>query len=197
LSGELKELLGPQVKVVTHHPAMPYAEVPDFMVKLRSRDSLTARALEWTVLNAVRAGDTLGARWSEIDTTARTWTIGRDRLKGRIGGRKSDHTVPLSDAAVRLLELLPRVGDRVFPLSAGAMDYVLKTLAPDCTTHGFRSSFKDWSVEQTEYPNELSELALAHKVGSKVEQAYRRSDMVEKRRAMMADWAAHCGGFNG
>jgi integrase len=200
MTGQLKELLGGQVKVVKHHAALPYRNVPDFMTKLRQREGISARALEWTVLTAARTGDTIGAKWSEIDLAERTWTIPAARLKGQLGKRKTDHTVPLSDRALAILADLPRTGDFLFPggkvggLSNMAMAEVLKEMELAVTVHGFRSSFRDWGAEQTAYPNELLEMALAHVVGNKVEAAYRRGDMREKRGRLMADWAVFCDG---
>ncbi|WP_338830184.1 tyrosine-type recombinase/integrase [Bradyrhizobium sp. 27S5] len=201
-TGYLDQLLPrrAQVAPVEHHPAMPYIGVPQFMERLRSRNSISARALEWTILNACRTGDTIGAIRHEIRDG--NWIVPAARLKGRKGGRKRDHVVPLSRRALELLEGLPKEGNFLFPgakegagLSNMALAEVLKDLgvAPTiATVHGFRSTFKDWCSEQTAYPNEMSELALAHTVGDKVEAAYRRGDMREKRRQMMEDWAAFC-----
>jgi integrase len=197
LTGELRELLGPQVKIVEHHRALHYRDMPAFMAKLRQRDSISARALEWTVLTACRTGDTIGAQWREIHPGDKTWTIPAARLKGKLGKRKSDHVVPLCSRALAILEDLPRIGDFVFPggtggLSNMAMAEALKDLDAPATVHGFRSSFRDWGAEQTAYPNELLEMALAHVVSDKTERAYRRGDMREKRRRLMQDWADFC-----
>jgi integrase len=200
LTGELRELLGPQIKIVKHHEALPYVQLPSFMAKLRQRDSVSARALEWTVLTACRTGDTIGAAWSEIDLHEKTWTVPASRLKGKLGKRERDHVVPLPDRAIAILKALPREGEFLFPgakegagLSNMAMAEVLKEMGAPVTVHGFRSTFRDWAAEQTSYPHEMAEIALAHTVGSKVERAYRRGDMREKRRRLMQDWADFCG----
>ena len=165
------------------------------MAELRQRPGVSARALEFAILTATRTGETVGARWDEIDLDARLWTIPAVRMKS---GR--EHRVPLSDRAIEILMGLPREGAFVFtgarcdrPLASSALlNLVRAMLGPGATVHGFRSTFKDWAAEQTAYPNELSEIALAHAVTDKVEAAYRRGDMMEKRRRLMADWAAYC-----
>jgi integrase len=197
-TGHLDQLLPrrSQVAPVEHHEALPYAELPQFMAELVKLESLSALALEFTVLTAARTGDTIGAVHSEIDLKERTWTIPAARLKGKKGARKRDHVVPLCDRALAIIRKLPEPGghlfasDDGFPLSDMAMLECLRGLRPGLTVHGFRSTFKDWASEMTAYPNELSELALAHTVSDKVEAAYRRGDMREKRRRMMSDWAA-------
>jgi integrase len=191
-----------QVAPVEHHPALPYSQLPAFMQKLRKREGVSARALEFTILTIARTGDTIGATWSEIDEHDKLWTVPKERLKGKKGGRKRDHVVPLTDEALAILNDLPREGDCVFPggtegqgLSNMAMAEVLKEMGfpgDVATVHGFRSTFKDWCSEQTAYPNELSEIAMAHTVPDKVEAAYRRGDMREKRRRLMQDWADFC-----
>lgn len=193
-----------QVAPVQHHAALPYAELPAFMAKLRAKDGVSARALEFTILTVARTGDTIGATHPEIDKKEKLWTVPAARLKGKRGTRKRDHVVPLSERALAVLEDLPHEGDFVFPggkegkpLSNMAMAELLKDMgysAEVATVHGFRSTFKDWCSEQTAYPNELSEMAMAHTVSDKVEAAYRRGDMRDKRRRLMADWAAYCGG---
>jgi len=188
------------VAPVEHHKALPYADLPWFMAELRRRDSLSARALEFTILTAARTSDTVGAVPSEVDRKERAWTVPAARLKGRRGRRKRDHYVPLSDRALEILEKLPQGTKHVFahgdgePLSNMAMLELLQGMGfgADLTVHGFRSTFKDWCSEQTAYPNEMSEMALSHAVSDKVEAAYRRGDMREKRRRLMADWAAYC-----
>jgi integrase len=204
--GNLDQLLPAksQVAPVENHPALPYSQLPAFMAKLRAKVGVSARALEFCILTAGRTGDVIGATWPEINEAERLWTIPGARMKGRKGARKRDHVVPLADPAVALLEDLPVDSDYVFPggkdgagLSNAAMSELLKGMGylPDiATVHGFRSTFKDWTSEQTAYPNELSEMALAHTVSDKVEAAYRRGDMREKRRRLMADWADYCGG---
>ncbi|WP_338827174.1 tyrosine-type recombinase/integrase [Bradyrhizobium sp. 27S5] len=188
------------VSPTQHHKALPYADIPGFMADLRRRDSLSARALEFTILTAARTGDTVGAQLIEIDAADGLWTIPAGRLKGRRGRRKRDHVIPLCDRALAILKDLSQGADFVFahedglPLSNMAMLELLQGMGfgNDLTVHGFRSSFKDWCSEQTSYPNEMSEMALAHTVSDKVEAAYRRGDMRERRRRLMADWADYC-----
>ena len=204
--GHLDQLLPArsQVAPVEHHPALPYRDLPTFMAKLRQREGISARALEFTILTIARTGDTIGAKWPEIDQKEKLWTVPADRVKGKKGARKRDHVVPLSKQALALLDDLPEDGAFIFPggiegkgLSNMAMAELLKEMgysSDAATVHGFRSTFKDWCSEQTAYPNEMSEMAMAHTVSDKVEAAYRRGDMREKRRRLMADWAAYCGG---
>jgi integrase len=192
-TGHLDQLLPrkSQVAPVEHHPALPYHELPKFMKQLRAREGISARALEFTILTAARTGDTIGARWSEIDEKEKTWTVPAARVKGKKGARKRDHVVPLSDRALAILADLPRSDDDVFPLSNMAMLELLRGMKEGLTVHGMRSTFKDWCSETTHYPNELSEMALAHTVSDKVEAAYRRGDMREKRRQLMNDWDSY------
>jgi integrase len=196
--GHLDKLLPNRRKVrrVKNHPAMPYADLPVFMAELRNRTSVSARALEFTILTASRTGETIGARWLEIDLKTRTWTVPAARMKAG-----KEHRVPLSDPAVELLETLPREGEYVFmggragkPLSNMAMLELLRGMkSGSCyVPHGFRSTFRDWAAESTGYPSEVVEAALAHAIQSKVEAAYRRGDLFEKRRRLMADWASFC-----
>jgi integrase len=188
------------VAPVKHHKALPYADLPRFMAELRRRNSLSAKALEYTILTAARTSDTIGAVRTEIDRGEVLWTVPAARLKGRRGRRKRDHVVPLSDRALAILDDLPQDTKNLFahygdePLSNMAMLELLQGMGfgEDLTVHGFRSTFKDWCSEQTGYPNEMSEMALAHTVSDKVEAAYRRGDMRDKRRRLMADWAAYC-----
>jgi integrase len=187
--GHLAELFPAKGKMrsVKHLAALPFADVPAFMIELRQRDTLAAHALELAILTAARRGEVTGATWSEIDLKARTWTIPKNRMKA-----KKEHRVPLPDRAVAILSTLPRDGARIFPLSDRAMIDLLKDMRPGFTMHGFRSSFRDWAAERTNYPNHVVEAALAHAIGDKVEAAYRRGDLFEKRRRLMADWAAWC-----
>ena len=164
------------------------------MGKLREQAGTPAAALEWTVLAAVRSDNTLAAVWSEIDTAKKVWTIPKERMKA-----DADHRVPLTDRMIEILEGLNRDTTFVFSgkntkkqLSHEAMLIVLKGIRPGVTVHGFRSAFKDWASEQTAYSNEVSEMALAHKIASAVEKAYRRGDLFEKRRRLMEDWADYC-----
>lgn len=197
--GYLSKLLPARSKVapVQHHKAMPYQEVPSFMAELRVQDSVSARALEFTVLTAARTGEAIGARWSEVDLEGQTWLVPADRMKA-----SREHRVPLSDRAVDVLQSLPRLDGAEFvfpgarphrPLSNMAMLELLRgTKGKGLTVHGFRSSFRDWAAERTAYPREVAEAALGHVVGDKVEAAYRRGDLFEKRQQLMSDWASFC-----
>jgi integrase len=184
-----KRKLGPK----RHFPAMPFEQVPTFMADLRGRPGLAARALELTILCAVRTSEALRATWAEFDLHEAIWTIPPERMKAG-----KEHRVPLSDEAVSLLEELGIDDSYVFPgLKAGrplsnmAMEMVLRRMGADqWTVHGFRSSFRDWCGEVTEFPREVAEQALAHTVGSEVERAYRRGDALEKRRELMKAWAS-------
>jgi integrase len=196
--GHLKETLpARRARTRGHHAAVPYAEVPAFLAELRKKAGISARALELTILTAARTAEAIGARWSEIDLQARLWVIGPERMKGA-----REHRVPLSDRALEILSSLPRDSEFVFPgaramkpLSDMAMLKVVRGMrGQGSTVHGFRSTFKDWAGETTSFPNELTEIALAHAISDKTDAAYRRGDMMEKRRRLMADWAAYCGG---
>ena len=180
-----------------HHAAMAYADVPAFVAKLRECDAIAAMALEFCILTATRSGEVYGARWSEIDMAAKVWTVPAERMKA---GR--EHRVPLSDRSTAILERLieARTCDVVFPsprgnrpLSHMAMMNVMSRLeVDDATVHGFRSAFRDWAGNETHFAREVAEAALAHVVGDKAEQAYRRGDALEKRRGLMEAWAAWC-----
>lgn len=195
--GHLEHLLPVRTRLKRgHHRAMPFEKVPEFMARLRLRDSLAARALEFTILTAARTGETLGATAAEIDLEKRVWTVPAVRMKA---GR--EHRVPLPPRVLALAtELRAGAGMYVFsrpnggPLSQMAMTMLLRRMRADCTVHGFRSSFRDWAAENTDYAHEVAEMALAHTVASKVERAYRRGDLFEKRRAILADWEAFCAG---
>jgi integrase len=189
-------------KVTKHYSALPYTELPAFMATLRNEQGVVARALEFTILTAARTGAVTGARWDEIDFKTKTWTVPAARAGTKISGREA-RRVPLSDAAIRLLESLPRERDNphIFPgAKAGAgihTNSMLRLLAVgmgrrDITVHGFRSVFKTWVSETTNYPNHVSEAALWHSVADKVEAAYRRGDLFEKRRRLMTEWARYC-----
>lgn len=192
-SGPLRHLLGPQQRRVKHHRALAVGEAGAFMARLRSAEGMGARALEFAILTAARSKEVRGASWSEIDLDARLWTVPAGRMKMR-----REHRVPLSDAAVALLQALPRMGDsdlvfsapRGGQLSDMTLSAVLRRMKVDAVPHGFRSTFRDWTAERTAYPHEVAEMALAHTVGNKVEAAYRRGDLFEKRRRLMDDWAA-------
>lgn len=191
--GNLAMLLPKQQKgPKRHHPAMPFAQVPHFMNKLAKRTGLAARALELTIFTAARTSEVLQARWTEFDLENQLWVIPGERMKA---GR--EHRVPLSGAAMAMLQELKSDGEFVFPgtkegkpLSNMSMEMVLRRMKiEDCTVHGFRSSFRDWCGEMTEFPREIAEQALAHVVGNEVERAYRRGDALEKRRELMTAWA--------
>jgi len=195
-TGNLKELLPSPTKVaaVEHHNALPYSDIPAFMSELRAKESVSARALEFTILCAARTGEAIGAKWGEIDLEGKLWTVPPERMKAG-----KEHRVPLSARAIAILTALPCDGDYVFmgatrdrPLSNMAMLELVRGMHNGLTVHGFRSTFRDWAAEQTAYPHEMCEIALAHAVGNKVEAAYRRGDMMEKRRRLMADWAKYC-----
>ncbi len=176
---------------------MPFDDVPAFVSRLREVEGVSARALEFAILTAARSGEVLGARWSEIDPEGKVWTVPAARMKA---GR--EHRVPLPERAVEILTGLAetKIGDHVFPgakrgspLSVMALTMVMRrTGMGNFTVHGFRSAFRDWAGERTNFPREIAEAALAHVVGDATERAYRRGDALEKRRALMAAWAAFC-----
>ncbi len=184
-----------KAKRVQHHAAMPWQDVPAFMAELRARESVSARALEFTILCAARTGETIGARWDELDLDEGVWTVPAERMKAH-----KEHRVPLSARALEILRDLPREkGGYVFPggkerapLSNMAMLQLLRGMRPGLTVHGFRSAFKDWATESTNHPNVVSEAALAHTIPDKVEAAYRRGELIDKRRRLMRDWATFC-----
>jgi integrase len=188
-----------KVRRVEHHAALPYAELPGFLVALREREGLAARAFEFTVLTAARTGETIGARWNEFDLLDKTWTVPAARIKA---GR--EHRVPLSARALAILQEMQahRHADDGFvfpggepgkPIWNATFLTLLRRLGRgDLTTHGFRSSFRDWVAERTNFPSEVAELALAHAVRNPVEAAYRRGDMFEKRRKLMEAWGTFC-----
>jgi integrase len=171
-----------------HHAALPYAEIPAFMAELRERDSLSARALEFTILTAARTGEVIGATWDEIDIKAKTWTIPAERMKAG-----KEHKVPLCNRAIEILQGLDRRKKSLFPLSNMAMAECLKGMRENVTVHGMRSAFRDWGAETTAFPNHVLEQALAHTIGDKVEAAYRRGDLFTKRTKLMESWAGFCG----
>ncbi len=182
---------------VTHHAALPFDRVGEFMADLRKQEGFAARALEFVILTATRTSEVTGARWDEFNLSTGVWTIPGERMKAG-----NEHRVPLSPAAAALIKNMStiRLNDWVFhgqrigkPLSNMAMLELLKRMERrDITVHGFRSTFKDWASECTNYPREVTEMALAHTIGDKVEAAYRRGDLFEKRRLLMAEWAKHC-----
>lgn len=199
--GHLDNLLPARSKVrkVEHHPALAYAEMGDFIAGLRKQGGVAARALEFLILTASRTGEVIGARWDEFDLGAEMWTVPADRMKAG-----KDHRVPLSARALAIIEEMKAArfdgNEFVFPggragkpLSNMAMLKLLSRMGrDDLTAHGFRSSFRDWAAECTSFPQEVAEMALAHTVSDKVEAAYRRGDMVQKRRELMDAWARYC-----
>lgn len=176
-----------------HHKAMPYADIPAFLIHLRAKQAVAALALEFTILTAARTGEVIGATWDEVDLEKAIWTIPATRMKA---GR--EHRVPLSDRAVEVLKsLTPLSQSHVFvgnrgKMSSMAMAMLLRRMGHDSTVHGFRSAFRDWAAEYTGYPHEVCEMALAHTIENKAEAAYRRGDLFEKRRRLMSDWAVYC-----
>ena len=203
--GHLEHSLPQPAKVhsIAHHPALPYTEIGDFMVRLRERKAVSARALEFLILTATRSNETLGAKWVEIKEVERYWEIPAERMKGRKNKRRA-HKVPLSDEALAVLLEMKKIsrgefvfpnGTRRFPLGSIAMDDLLRRMdipRERATVHGFRSTFRDWASERTNFPREVCEMALAHAIGDKTEEAYRRGDLYEKRRRLMDAWARHC-----
>lgn len=202
LKGNLGHLLPKTSKLSRgHHAAMPYRDVPSFMAELRKREALAARALEFVVLTAGRSGEVLGARWSEIDLSEKLWTVPGERMKAG-----KPHIVPLVPRAVEIVESMAklRTDDKadafVFPgvkrgrpLSAMSLEMVLRRMkVENATPHGFRSAFRDFAGNETEFPREVAEECLAHVVGGAVERAYRRGAAIEKRRALLMAWASWC-----
>ncbi|MDB5932480.1 MAG: phage integrase [Polaromonas sp.] len=191
--GHLDKLLPAPSKIqkVVHHKALPIDQMPQFMVNIKLREGMAARALEFTILCAARSGETRGAVWDEIDLKERTWIIPGERMKAG-----KEHRVPLSHSAVALLQSLPRLVDEPWLFSAPrggqlsdmALSAVMKRMNVDAVPHGFRSTFRDWVGERTNHPSEVAEQALAHTLESKVEAAYRRGDSLLKRRQLMQDW---------
>ncbi|WP_316173381.1 MULTISPECIES: tyrosine-type recombinase/integrase [unclassified Bradyrhizobium] len=200
--GHLDKLLPARSKVrkVKHHAALPYDELPAFLAALRVQDGIAARALEFLILTAARTGEVIGAQSEEIKD--KVWTVPAGRMKA-----SKDHRVPLSAAALAIIETLRKeqVGAHLFPggkrdkpLSNMAMLALLDRMGRSyLTAHGFRSTFRDWAAECTNYPNEVVEMALAHTISSKVEAAYRRGDLFEKRKSLMSDWATFCASSGG
>lgn len=208
--GHLDKLLPKpsKVKKVRPQPALPYTALPGFMEKLRGMSSISARALEFTILTAARTQAITGATLEEIDFDAKLWTVPGSRQGTKLNDDNREHRVPLCDRAIEILRTTPREKDNphLFTggnpgkgLSTAAMAELLKgfdlpsdTPGRQPVVHGFRSTFRDWAAEQTSYPNEMLEMALAHTVSDKTEAAYRRGDLMEKRRRLMSDWAAYC-----
>lgn len=192
--GLLDKLLPAPGKIakVDHHRALPYAAMPQLMYRLKAQNGMGARALEFAILTACRSGEVRGAKWDEFDLENGVWTVPANRMKAG-----KEHRVPLSDAALVLIKSQKEfaICDYVFPSSRGlvlsdmTMSAVLRRMKVDVVPHGFRSTFRDWCAEQTAYPNEVAEMALAHAISNKVEAAYRRGDLFEKRKMLMQDWA--------
>jgi integrase len=197
--GHLDQILPKRQRLTRgHHAALPIDDAPAFMTSLRDLESVGARGLEFTILTAARTSETVGARWPEIDLARRLWTVPATRMKG-----KREHRVPLSDRSIAILEEMAttRQSEFVFPgakagkpLSTMAFDMTLRRMQVDVTTHGFRSTFRDWASERTGFAHEVCEMALAHVIPNASEAAYRRGDLLEKRRELMAAWANFCGG---
>ena len=192
--GHLQHILPNTAKPI-HLAAMPFVQVPGFISALRLREGVAPQALEFTILTACRTSEVLGATWAEIDGKTKTWTLAPVRTKSGTA-----HRVPLTPRAMEILKALPREGSEfVFigaragqPLNRHAMAELLKLMGLPFTVHGFRSSFRDWAAECTGYEHAVCEAALAHAIPGAVERAYRRGDLIDKRRRLMADWAAFC-----
>jgi integrase len=194
--GHLEQLFSRKI-AAKHFSALPYSDIGIFMAELRGVEGIGARALEFTILTVKRAGEVIGVRWSEIDLGARLWVIPAERTKTR-----REHRVPLSEPALAILQRLWETRESAFvfpgvqsgqPINKAAMLLVLRRMGRDeITVHGFRSTFSDWCAEQTNTPSEVREMALAHAVSDKVEAAYRRGDLFEKRRQLAEAWARYC-----
>jgi len=205
--GHVAKLLPPRGKVrkVEHHAALPHDELPDFITVLRAQEGTAARALEFAILTAARTGEVMGARWDEIVLAEKMWMIPAQRMKAH-----REHRVPLSARALAIVEEIKPFrhvgagqdeaeafvfpgGKRGQPLSNMAFLMLLRRMGrDDLTVHGFRSTFRDWAAERTKFPGEVVEMALAHVVSNKVEAAYRRGDLFDKRRKLMEAWAVYC-----
>jgi len=199
--GHLDHLLPKRSRVtaIVHHAALPIDETPAFIQVLRREETVVARAFEFCILTATRTNETMGMRWSEYDEKTQLWTVPGTRMKA---GR--DHRIPLAERSQQILAAMQdiRINDFVFPggvkerpLSSMAFLMLLRRLERnDITAHGFRSTFRDWAAERTDFPNEVVEMALAHTISNKVEAAYRRGDLFEKRRQLAETWASFCAG---
>jgi integrase len=199
-TGHLDTLLPSPKKLrpVEHHPALPYRMINDFVTKLRANGSLSAKAIEFLILTAVRSGSVRMAEWSEINLTDKLWIIPAAHTK-----TKQEHRVPLAPQAIALLDTLPKIAGnpRLFPSTRGlplsdmALSQLMRgmkergEITVEAVPHGFRSTFRDWAAEQTAYPDEIRKAASGHIVGNAVQQAYQRTDLLEKRRRLMEDWA--------
>ena len=195
--GHLDQLLPKHQKLTRgHHTALSYDEVPAFMEELCSRPATAARALELAILTACRTSEVLGANWNEIDLERKVWSIPASRMKAA-----REHRVPLSPRCIEIIEEMRTKGTEGYvfpgpkrnkPLSTMAMAMLLRRMKAEITVHGFRSTFRDWASETTGFPHEVCEMALAHVIANKAEAAYRRGDLFEKRRKLMAAWASYC-----
>jgi integrase len=205
--GHLENLLANTSRIgrIKNHPSLPWQQVGAFMLAIRAREGLAARALEFAILTACRSGEARGARWSEFDLRDKTWTIPAERMKA-----KREHQIPLSDAALALLNSMPKDTDVVFSGTKGqaltdmSLTSVIRRMNGNgkpiwadsngdaVTVHGFRSSFRMWAAETTNYPREVAEHALAHQLPDAVERAYQRGSQFAKRTALMTEWAAYC-----
>ncbi|MHA3978755.1 tyrosine-type recombinase/integrase [Halovulum sp. GXIMD14794] len=195
--GNLDAVLPKPSKVAKekHHAALPIDDMPEFMAALAKREGMAARALEFLILTAARSGEVRGAKPDEIQGDV--WIVPAERMKAG-----KEHRVPLSPAALAVLEKLPKGSTYLFPAPRGGMlsdmsiSAVCRRMKVEAVPHGFRSTFRDWIGERTEYPNEVAEKALAHTIRNKSEAAYRREDMLDRRRPLMNEWAAFCGGLS-
>jgi len=195
--GYLDQLLPAPGKIakVEHHTALPIDAMGAFMLDLRKREGIAARALEFAILTAARSGEVRGMKWAEVDQVTGVWTIPADRMKAG-----KEHRVPLTESAIRILNAQSHQEgiDLVFPAPRGGvlsdmtLTAVTRRMEVAAVPHGFRSTFRDWAAERTNFPRDMAEQALAHALGDKVEAAYRRGDMLEKRRQMMQAWAKFC-----
>ncbi len=205
--GNLEPLLETGKRIKRHQPSLPYARIPEFMAELRTREGVSARALEFAILTAARSGEVLGATWDEIDLDAKVWTIPAARMKA-----EREHDVPLSEPAIALLKATPRVEGtpHIFPAMRGgklsdmALSMTVRRINGDTpkfvdrvsgdpvVPHGFRSTFREYAGNMTAHPREVIEHALAHRLPDAVERAYQRSTLLPKRALLMADWAAYC-----
>jgi integrase len=193
--GHLAQILPARGRLTRgHHKAAEYEAVPNILRDLQKRKAVAALALEFTILTAARTGEVIGATWAEVDLDRAVWIVPADRMKAA-----KEHRVPLSPRAVEILTATKKLdcptlfpGQRGGQLSGMAMSMLLRRMSIEATVHGFRSSFRDWAAECTGYPHEVCEMALAHSIGNKVEAAYRRGDLFEKRRRLMTEWAEFC-----
>jgi integrase len=192
-SWETMEFLlpAPAARADEHHEAMPYSEVPEFLRSLAGQRGTAAKALRFLILTAVRTGELIKAEWGEFDLDNRVWTIPGERMKRKGRG---DFRVPLSDAALVVLQEVPRTGAGPFRLGERTMYRLPERLGLSATPHGFRSSFKDWATEQTQFAEEVAEACLAHFPSDKTVSAYQRGDRLEQRRRLMEAWGRYCGG---